>query len=843
MFFSSEAGAFTREQDTYIGTQRSYLDYFLTKGILNAQLKILPPIGNSDHKTIRLEIFDRDLSIQRRLNLVFPFGKLVKKSEEIERRLIETMAGTKHGVNTVSAVSELIRELWKESRMINLKQVSHFRVVEGLENLTDKTELKKKVQSANREQFLAFMAAIAESKMSRKEKEFFAKMRFYTELDRKTGILDDMTVTDEEFGEVVTTDKEEINRMINNKYRKQFEDLGEKLLLPLLSDEVVEYTPAIIAAALDKINLRKAVSWDLIPGVCLQNFPKCQKLLEIMANFINELVRLPVIPIEISLGRLFCLNKDSTNPGTINSIRPLTIIGPFIKIIEFPLLQELKQLKLNKAQIGFVERMGAELNIIRLRDHYRKLKEKPKPRGKSSKSYLLFIDLKQAFDAVRHPILVKKLLAKGLGVPVINTLIKLMNSSAVSVNHRELIWVNCGVGQGKLCSPLMFDVYIDDLLNSAEGKCFLSLAYADDTAFLAENLAQLKEVSEICKKWSLENGIEINFKKSGVLILGGDNTDPTELENFPVVSEYKYLGVTLNSHLTPMTHIYLLNRKLKEYFRRNSFLHKKVFSVSTLTTLVDLFVTSRASYGMCAFLDSPSILKIIEQTILRHLKSILGLPKETSHKKIQLVLGEPDLRVKLALRLLKIWHKHREQFGEYPSSYEKTLCKYFDRGLLQIEPEDYANTKRTVTNLNLKEIGKDYIDMEIRDDHNKFLRKHFFTHPDSRDLLVIRFLTGTTKETNLKLFPVCICGQQNSRGHALNECEVIMSSHKRKEYMNKFAKLLKAELSLLECVHKVYFNIIEDKNTNGKSIRVLYQLVKEVIVLVTLRKKDADPEP
>jgi hypothetical protein len=51
------------------------------------------------------------------------------------------------------------------------------------------------------------------------------------------------------------------------------------------------------------------------------------------------------------------------------------------------------------------------------------------------------------------------------------------------MNH---IPYNQGVWLGNLCSLMEFNVYIDDLLG--EVKCFCSLAFADDTCFIIEDV-------------------------------------------------------------------------------------------------------------------------------------------------------------------------------------------------------------------------------------------------------------------------------------------------------------------------------------------------------------------
>ncbi len=66
------------------------------------------------------------------------------------------------------------------------------------------------------------------------------------------------------------------------------------------------------------------------------------------------------------------------------------------------------------------------------------------------KRYLLFIDLKTAFDSVDLDLLLVKLLNKGVPVSVINTLIRLMNSSRISTDMVREILINAAVAQGKL---------------------------------------------------------------------------------------------------------------------------------------------------------------------------------------------------------------------------------------------------------------------------------------------------------------------------------------------------------------------------------------------------------
>jgi len=237
-----------------------------------------------------------------------------------------------------------------------------------------------------------------------------------------------------------------------------------------------------------------------------------------------------------------------------------------------------------------------------------------------------------------------------------------MNSSKISSDMENIININSGVAQGKLCSPNLFNIYIDDLLIKMNNICYCALAFADDTVFVCEDKEQLLTVIKELENWCKANKIEINKKKSGIFITNDDGKDPDFIEDYPVVLEYKYLGVLLDTKISPTKHIFSIRNKIDTYFQRNGWLHKKYFTPFSLIRIIDYFIKSRISYGLCCFLDNPSAMKKLEDTLVRHLKSIFDLPKSTSHRRILATLGESEIKMRLAVRLLKNWHKYRKNF-------------------------------------------------------------------------------------------------------------------------------------------------------------------------------------
>ena len=786
------------------------------------------------------------MRIKRRKIRDFKFSWINKNSEEIGKYLIKVL----NTPNPTNSIIEMIVELRNKYKPREIKLKSHFKIIEKLKKMNDWTGIRKTIIESNTESFIQYLSCFEKLKATRRDKEYFLRLRFYSDLNKNISILNDLSIQDEKWGTSITMERNTICRVVSSKYKKLFKDNGHKEILPLIGNSVILYTDKMVENALFRLNLNKATSWDFIPGKAYEIFLKDTSLIPLLTRLINNLITQESIPEELTLGRLFCLNKNAEMPGSIDNIRPLVIMGVIVKIIERPLLNALKMVKLNRGQIGFKERMSTEVNIIRLKQCVHSLQyDNYKRKDKMPKRYILFIDLKTAFDSVNLKKLIEKLIKKEVPIPIIDTLIKLMNSSKISMNLDDTISINSGVAQGKLCSPLLFNIYIDDLLDITEKICYSSLAFADDTVFICEDYSQLLKVIIALNEWNIENKVETNKKKSGIIIINDDGTDTNDIQGFPVVSTYKYLGVLIDTKLSSMRHVHVINRKIKDYLIRNDWLHKKYFTPMSLIRIVDYFVKSRISYGLCCFLINKSEMNKIEQTLVKFLKSILGVPLNTSHRRLMLVIGEPDLTVRLSLRLLKNWHKYKEQFGEYPLMYENILRKFFEINYgeqiifpsITDEIEEklfcYKDIKFKIINDNLKMKAKDYLPCEIRLNHRDFLKKHVFNWTDLRNFHLIRYFTHTTKGTATRLFPDCHCGAMNTPDHGANFCPDKLTN--RAEIVLYFDTIfnrnnLEKKNNLYDYFHSIFYTI---DNIPPKDIRLLIDKLKVSITSLIIQDK------
>ena len=87
--------------------------------------------------------------------------------------------------------------------------------------------------------------------------------------------------------------------------------------------------------------------------------------------------------------------------------------------------------------------------------------------------------------------------------------------------------VTNGVRQGGILSPVLFNLYMDDLSRALEvcktgfmvgDRCINHLMYADDLVIMSPYSAGLQQLLRVCSDYGLQYDIKFNVKKSVVMI-------------------------------------------------------------------------------------------------------------------------------------------------------------------------------------------------------------------------------------------------------------------------------------------------------------------------------------
>jgi len=156
-----------------------------------------------------------------------------------------------------------------------------------------------------------------------------------------------------------------------------------------------------------------------------------------------------------------------------------------------------------------------------------------------------------------------------------------------------------------------------------------------------------------------------------MVIKGKDSKN--EINGYPIITEYKYLGIIITNKIQINKHIDNINKKVNIYFQRNNILNKRYFSIKSIMLLFEYYHKSRFLYVLPAFIDQKSKINRIDNTMLSNIKKLLKLPIRTNNKKLKISLGLHDLNLYLTKRLIKLRIKYEKVFGKKLTIYDNVI--------------------------------------------------------------------------------------------------------------------------------------------------------------------------
>ena len=363
-----------------------------------------------------------------------------------------------------------------------------------------------------------------------------------------------------------------------------------------------------------------------------------ERLFVMITLLFNCILTHGIAPDELLLGTMIPLIKNSRgNKQCSDNYRSLTIGTGLAKILDLVILnQQSEKLKTSDLQFGFKEKSSTTMctfMALETIEHYT---------NNGNNVHALMLDASKAFDRVNYIKLFDKLLDRGMCPITVRLLLNMYTKQKLQVK-----WNNCmstkfevtnGVRQGGILSPLLFTVYIDELLEKLKRNgigCHLghhfvgALGYADDILLLCPSVDGLKNMIKICEDYANEHSIKFNGSKSKYLIFGNYIYNPTVKVNNDIVSRCEsaeYLGLLLHTKNTAKE---LIEHSIKE-FKKCYYGFTARFDSCYDTTKNKLFHQYCSSmYGSQLWdMTSPIVEKMYTQWRKAH-RHVLGLPNMT----------------------------------------------------------------------------------------------------------------------------------------------------------------------------------------------------------------------
>jgi hypothetical protein len=308
-------------------------------------------------------------------------------------------------------------------------------------------------------------------------------------------------------------------------------------------------------------------------------------------------------------------------------------------------------------------------------------------------TYIFFADQAKAYDSVWRDGMLHKLWAKGIRGRMYRVIANMYQTTVLRVGHHDAISesfvVDQGVAQGDTLSPILFDVFVDDLLREVcaqhEGvtvpgvpgtePCTLTaLMYADDFMGAAVSHTQLQSVVNTVRAYFRRWRMKANVSKSAVMVVRGRGAACASgrvqssagngsggirwgEDVVPQVRLYKYMGLMFHESGKWDAHVEFVKEKLEARARVLAPVFKNR-NVSTLVKRAMLLAVlkPRAEFGAAVFATGTNKPKLDSMQMVV-LKSAAGVPGYTSHAVLQLEWGVRPLSHHADMRLLELWHR------------------------------------------------------------------------------------------------------------------------------------------------------------------------------------------
>jgi hypothetical protein len=268
---------------------------------------------------------------------------------------------------------------------------------------------------------------------------------------------------------------------------------------------------------------------------------------------------------------------------------------------------------------------------------------------------IVFLDISKAFDRVWHPGLLHKLTEFGISGLVHDWLSDYLTNRYQKVviggEESSSKIINAGVPQGSILGPLLFLVFINDIINDLENDIFL---FADDASLMKIfndiNVASTSINRDLQRlsQWSETWRVCFNLIKTVFMIISKKNSHHTPniiMNNTALTQVYEecYLGLTLHPNMSWKPH---LNKIICKSSRKIGLLTKMKNKLprSALSKYYVSFVRPVLEYGSvvfdnCTAHESHSL----EQVQRRAALLCTGAFKRSSYKKLLDELGWESL--------------------------------------------------------------------------------------------------------------------------------------------------------------------------------------------------------
>ena len=313
------------------------------------------------------------------------------------------------------------------------------------------------------------------------------------------------------------------------------------------------------------INTNKAYGPDKISPRLIKEAGS--SITKILTKIFNMSLQLAKFPLAWKRANVLPIFKKAESFITTN-YRPVSLLSILAKVFEKIVFKYLfnyfrTHFLISVWQSGFLPGSSTVTQLTEIYDQFCKAVSS----GKEIR--VVFLDISKAFDRVWHKGLLHKLKAAGITGRLLDWLKDYLTDRQQRViingDHSEWGNLNAGVPQGSVLGPLLFLIFINDIVHVVN-NCKIRL-FADDTCLFIEVddpdtvAAAMNEDLEKLNQWANKWKVDFSPPKTEEIIISKKreprNHPQLFLDTVPIkkVQEHKHLGLIISNDLSWKPHI------------------------------------------------------------------------------------------------------------------------------------------------------------------------------------------------------------------------------------------------------------------------------------------------
>jgi hypothetical protein len=371
------------------------------------------------------------------------------------------------------------------------------------------------------------------------------------------------------------------NEFFNDQFNKKLFDVNNLGLNTFINNNLgsITVSQADVLEVLLNLNVNKAYGPDGMSPIFLKN---CAEIitpsLTILFNLSLDHGYFPQDWKQANVVPIFKKGQDNL----VSNYRPISLLSVISKVLERLVHNHIYPITrgdIHDHQHGFMSHKSTSTQLIEFYNNiYKQLDNK-------TQCDVIYLDLAKAFDSVPHTLLLKKLETFGFN----NKLLSWFNSYlsnrlqrvVVEGKTSSYIIVKSGVPQGSILGPLMFNYFINDIIQCTHNSNCDIFLYADDSKIVKDIKSYndclilqncLENLNRWCEKW----GLKFNVTKCAIMTFARTKQPYTydyHLDGLILnrVTSFTDLGVIVNNRLSWDNHITMsVNKAFKRlgYIKR-----------------------------------------------------------------------------------------------------------------------------------------------------------------------------------------------------------------------------------------------------------------------------------